>query len=362
MATNGNGGPWGQKPPSSNGGGNNNGGKPTPPPEIEQLIKKSKEMFGNGGGGNIGGKKPMFLIGFVILVIWLVSGSWYTIDDKEEGVIMRFGAFHRIAGPGFHLKMPNPVERLLKVPVQSVNGLEIGVRSTGSGRSGKKIKVLEESLMLTVDENISDVSFQVQWKISKANEYLFNLKDPENTIKSVAESAMREVVGQTTAEQVLTTGKSEIQRHAKEILQNVLDEYKAGVEILSVQLLDVEVPSAVIAAYKDVQNAKIDLESAINQAEAYRNDILPRARGKAEQRIQESEGYKAQIVAEAEGNASRFLAVYDKYKIAKDVTRERMYLETMEEVLSGTDKILLDQSGNGNGVVPYLPLNELRKK
>ncbi len=341
-------GPWGN---GNRGGGNDN--TPTPP-DFDKFFKKGKDQFGSFFGG---GKKPLLFIGFVVLMLWMSTG-FYTVDTGEQGVVLRFGKYNHWTGPGLHYRLPMPIDQIIKVPVERNNRIEIGVR-TGGGN--KKIRVPEESLMLTGDENITDVQFEIQWKISSAKDFLFNLRDPAGTVKAVAESAMREVVGQTPAEKALSEGKSDIEQKVNTIMQTMLDEYGAGIYISRVKLGDVQMPERVSAAYKDVQNAKLDYETAINQAEAYRNDILPRARGEAEQLIQNAEGYKAQIVAAAEGNAARFLSVYGQYKNAKDVTKERMYLETMEGVLQGVDKILLDQP-NGNGVVPYLPLNELKKK
>ena len=215
--------------------------------------------------------------------------------------------------------------------------------------------------MLTGDENIVDIDFEVQWKVREPSKFLFNIREPELTVKSVAESAMREVVGRTKIASVLTEGRASIEQDARGIMQTVLDSYDAGIDIVRLQMREVQPPSAVIDAFRDVQTARADRERARNEAETYRNDIIPRARGDAEKILQDAEAYQQQVVAKAQGEAGRFVSVYEKYKVSKDVTRRRLYLETMEELLKGMNKIIIDKKAGG-GVVPYLPLNELNKK
>ncbi len=342
-------GPWGRKP----GGG-------TPPPDLDEALKKSKQKFDelfSGGGPN---KAGMTVIAGILFVVWLVSG-FHMIDAKEEGVIMRFGAYHRSEAPGLNYRLPYPIERHIKVPVTVVNRLEVGMRSYSS-RSGSVTEVPEESLMLTGDENIVDIHFEVQWKINDAKNFLFNVRDPEETVKSVAESAMREVIGKRPIADALAEGKFVIQQDAKDLLQKTLDNYGAGINIVTLQLRKVDPPAAVIDAFRDVQSARADKDRAKNEAETYRNDIIPRARGQAEQILQEAEAYKQQVIAKAEGEAQRFLSVYDKYRVAKDVTIRRLYLETMEEILSGMDKIIIDSDAKQSGVLPYLPLPAFEKQ
>lgn len=349
-------GPWGKS--GGNGGGNGGAKKPSKKPDdFEEILKKGKEKFDgifSGGDGN----RPIILAVIFFVILWLASGI-YTIESSEQGVVLRFGAFNRIADPGLKYHLPTPIEKVVKVPVTTINRVEVGIRSS-AGRNTRTTKILEESLMLTGDENIVDINFEVQWKVRDAKDFLFKVRDPAATVKSVSESAMREVIGRTKIADALTEGRSSVEQESKKIIQEMLDYYHTGVEVVRLQMTEVQPPAEVIEAFRDVQTARADRERLINEAEAYRNDIIPRARGQAEKKLQEAEAYKQQVVAEAQGNASRFVSVYDKYKDAKQVTKERMYLEAMEEILKGMDKILIDKRA-GDGAVPYLPLNELRK-
>ncbi len=342
-------GPWG-RPPSGPG---------RQAPDFEALLKNGKERFRRFLSGGAGGNNPRTLLIalLVLLFLWLSTGL-YKVEPEEEGVVLRFGAFHRVAASGLNYHLPVPVERVIKIPVTTINRTEIGARTSHRG----PIKIDAESLMLTGDENIVDVSFEVQWKIKDAGKYLFNLRDQMETVKSVAESAMREVVGRNPITHALTERRYEIAQEAKGIIQHVLDEYGAGVEIVDVPLRDAQPPTQVIDAFRDVQTARADQERARNEAEAYRNDIIPRARGEAEKILQEAEGYKQSVVAKAQGEASRFTQVLEEYRKARDVTRRRMYLETMEQILANMEKILVDNKGGGAGVVPYLALPELSKR
>lgn len=348
-----NNGPWGKPPQSS-----------PQPPDFEKLLKNAQkqfnQMFGGGFGGGVRGFGLM-LAG--VFLLWLGSG-FYVVDAKEQGIITRFGEYHRKAEPGLHYHFPYPIEKLVKVPVTVVNSIEIGARSV-SARATSSVstarEVQQESLMLTGDENIVDITFEVQWRISDAQKFVFNVRDPEATVRSVAESAMREVIGRTPIAGALAEGKLKIQQESLKLLQDTLDSYGAGVEIVSLALRKVDPPQAVIDAFRDVQTARADMERARNEAETYRNDIIPRARGESEKIVQEAEAYKSEIVARSQGEASRFVAVYDQYKNAKDVTRKRIYLETMEEVMRGINKVLIDTKAGSSGVVPYLPLKELSR-
>jgi len=352
-------GPWGEgnpTPPSGSGGGNE-------PPDIDEIFKKGQERFNDffkKSGGNNNKGNPLLIV-FIALVVWLGSGL-YVIEPEEQGVILRFGAYNRIADPGLNYHVPYPIETLYKVPVTTVNRVEVGVRSSSTGRRGGATrKVPAESLMLTGDENIVDVDFEVQWKIKNAVNFLFKVRDPSGTVKSVAESAMREVVGRTPIADALTEGRSAIESETKDIIQSMLDTYDSGIEVVRLQMREVQPPAAVIDSFRDVQTARADMERLRNQAETYRNDIIPRARGEAAKITQDAEAYKQQVVAKAQGEANRFVSVYEKYKNAKNVTKKRMYLETMEEILEGSDKILIDNNSQGSGVIPYLPLSELKK-
>lgn len=351
----GGGGPWGRP---TGGGGNQGGGNDRRPPErnqpdmdewLQRMQDKLRDFFSDGNGARGWG-----LVVLAVGVLWLASG-FYVVGTSEQGVVMRFGAFHRVTEPGLRYHLPAPIEAVETPSVTSSNTVEIGFRSGGGGNY-----IPEESLMLTGDENIVDINFSVQWKIRNADQYLFNVRNPREAVKAVAESAMREVVGRTPIANVLTLGRSEAEGATKKLIQATLDQYGAGIEIIKVNMLKVDPPGAVIDAFRDVQTARADRERARNEAEAYRNDITPRARGQAEQMLQEAEAYKQEVVARAQGEANRFSAVYKEYKAAPDVTKKRMYLETMEQILSGMNKIVIDPRASG-GVVPYLPLPELKR-
>lgn len=310
------------------------------------------------------------LISFALIgafVIWILSG-FYIVDQGEQAAVTRFGKFVRISTAGANYHIPYPVESIQKVKVDRVQREEIGFRSAVEStgfRTPTKSKINrflpEESLMLTGDENIADINFFVQWRVSDIKEYLYNVQNVQATVKSAAESAMREVIGNTTIAEALTHGKAKIQEDAKKLLQSTLDEYQSGVVVENLSLLKVEAPSEVIDAFRDVQTARADKNNNINKAESYRNDILPRARGEAAQMIQKAQGYKAKVIEEAKGGAEKFKTVYTQYAKAKDVTRKRMYLETMESILEGAEKVVMSKDINSS-MVPYLPLKQLRNK
>ncbi len=358
-------GPWGNNPWGKPSGGDNQGGG-SQKPDFEEALRKLQEqfksMFGDGGMGKGDGKRGFLLIVLAVFVLWLASGV-YLVRPDEQGVVLRFGQYHRTTASGLNYHLPYPFESVLTPPVTVINRVEIGTRS-GNDRSRSNQaggSNLEERLMLTGDENIVDINFEVQWQINNAPDYLFNVRNPEGTVKTMAESAMREVIGRTPIAVALAEGKLEIAVATKKLLQETLNEYKAGIEIVSVNLLDTDPPSQVIDAFRDVQTARADMETARNQADAYRNDIIPRARGEAQKLILDAEGYRQEVIARAQGEASRFSAIYNEYKQAKDVTQKRMYLETMEEIMAGMNKIIVDGKG-AQGVLPYLPLPELKNK
>lgn len=356
-------GPWGRPSGGSGGGGGNTPGGNTPGgPDIDELLRRSQEKLRNlfPQDGNESGK-GFALIGIVLLLLWLSSGIYFVKAD-EQGVVLRFGEYHRTTGSGLNYHLPYPVESALTPRVTAINRVEVGFRS-GGYRNAKNTdaSIAEESLMLTGDENIIDVNFEVQWKISDAPDFLFNVRNPEETVKAVSESAMREVIGKNQIATVLAEGKLEIEQGAKKLIQDTLDSYHSGVEIITVNLLKADPPAQVIDAFRDVQTARADLETARNEAEAYRNDILPKARGGAQQMILEAEGYKQEVIARAQGEASRFSAVYNEFKQSRDITKKRIYLETMEEIMQGMNKIVIEGKGT-QGVLPYLPLPELRAK
>ena len=349
--------PWGPPP----GGGNHSGGggKPPPGPDFDELLRRflgrARGFFS--GGGTEGGRS-FALIAAVALLLWLSSGIYFVKAD-EQGVVRRFGAYHHTVGAGLNYHLPYPVESVETPRVTAINHVEIGFHTAGARNvKTNDSMVAEESLMLTGDENILDIDFEVQWKISSAPDYLFNIRNPEDTVKAVSESAMREVIGKSEIATVLAEGKLQVAQDTKKLIQDVLNSYKAGIEIVSVNLLKADPPAEVLDAQRDVQTAIADMETARNQAGAYHNDIVPRARGEAQKLVLDAEAYKQEVINRSQGEASRFLAVYTQYKQAKDVTRKRMYLETMEEMLQGMTKVIVD----GKGVVPYLPLPELKNR
>jgi membrane protease subunit HflK len=358
----GGGGPWG------GGRGGNGGGPPRgpgrPPPDFEEMLRRSQERFrrllpGGTGTGSVVGIGILVVIG-----LWLASG-FYRVQPDEVGVVLRFGAYNRMTQPGLNYHLPSPIESALTPSVTRVNRTEIGFRSgEASSVRGSGGQFPHEALMLTGDENIVDINFAVLWVIKDAKAYLFNIRDPDATVKSASESAMREVVGETPIAQALAEGRGKIEIDTQKLLQRILDSYGAGIEINNIQLLKVDPPAPVIEAFRDVQRALADRERLRNEAEAYRNDILPRARGDAVKIRQDADAYRSEIVNRAQGDADRFISVYNAYKAAEDVTAERLYLETMEEILKNSNKVIIDKavsssSGQGSGVVPYLPLPSL---
>ena len=279
----------------------------------------------------------------------------------EQGVVLRFGKFTSTTQPGLNYHIPYPVETALTPKVTKVNRIDVGFRSASdSGRTSGIDDVSEESLMLTGDENIVNIDFSVFWVIKDAGKFLFKIQSPVETVKAAAETAMREVIAKSKLQSILTEGRSKIEIETQEIAQSLLDEYESGIQITQVQTQKADPPDEVIDAFRDVQAARADMERSKNEAEAYQNDVIPRARGEAAKILQEAEAYKKQVVAAAEGEASRFVAIYNEYAKAKQVTQERMYLETMEKVLADIDKVIIDRKAGG--VVPYLPLPELSKK
>ena len=347
---NGGGGPWGQGPT----------GGPQPP-DLEGLLRKGQDRFRGLLPGGTGGWRGVAIIALIVIVIWMLTGI-YRVGPEEEGVVLTFGAYTATTKPGLNYHWPWPIQSVEKPKVTRSRRVDVGFFSGGdTGRSTVSRDIPEESLMLTGDENIIDIDFQVLWKISDARTFLFNVQNVEATVKQAAESAMREVIGVTPIQSALSEGRQQVEQQTQFLLQQILDFYVAGVEIEEIKLQKVDPPSAVIDSFRDVQRARADLERLRNEAEGYENDIIPRARGEAERMIQEASGYREQVIAEAEGDADRFLSIYREYALAKNVTAQRIYLETMQEVLAGMNKVIIDNQG-GPGVVPYLPLPELRKR
>ena len=357
----GGGGPWGQGP--RGGGSGSSGGGGGQPPALEEILKRGQDKMKQamGGGGGVPGPL-LFLAGAVAIAVVSWNSFFFRVNPDELGVVMRFGQSVRQEPPGLHFRLPYPIEEVALPKVTQQRVTEIGLRSSSSGRgiATGVTDVREESLMLTGDENIIDIDFAVFWRIRDAADFLFNIQNPENTVKEVAESAMREIVGKSRIQPILTEERQKLAQDVQKLVQDTLDRYKSGIVITEVQLLKSDPPAEVIEAFRSVQAARLEKETLQNQASAYANKSVNEAKGEAERILQGAEGYKQQTVAEANGQANRFLQVYEEYKKAPEVTRQRMFLETMERVMGGTDKIILDGK-SGQGVVPYLPLDQLRR-
>jgi membrane protease subunit HflK len=352
-------GPWG-KPKGTGGNGGGGGWMPggrgpkDPGSELDALLRDIRRRFHMLFGG--GSHRGLIAAFSVFLALWLASGI-YQLQPGEQGVVLRFGKFDRLSAPGLRYHLPTPFESVDVVNTEHIRNETLGGDPNSPPHGGSTGIGDDEILMLTGDENIINVSFNVQWKVRDAKSFVFNIANQDETVRAVTESAVREVIGRTTLDSALTVGKSKVAADATRLTQETLNNYKAGIEVIEVNLLDASFPQAVVDAARDVQAARADQESARNKAEGYTNDILPKARGKAERTLQEAEAYKQQVVAQAQGAAARFLSVYQQYKQAEDVTRKRIYLETMEKILNGTSKVILDGK---TGVVPYLPLPELK--
>jgi len=366
----GGGGPWGGgggQGPWGGGSGGGGGQRPpggSPPPDIEEMLKRSQEQIRKFMPGRFGGGKLIPLAILLIVAIWMATG-FYRVQPGQQGVELMFGKFVKLTSPGLNYWLPSPLGDVIVPEVTRVNTIQIGFRSSGGlgAGTGRGNELQKESLMLTGDQNIVDLDFVVQWKIKNAADYLFNIRNPEETVKVAAESAMREVIGQRPLDDALTQKKVEIEVATEELLQRILDDYGSGVLIDDLKLQQADPPQDVIDAFNDVQRARQDQDRFINEATAYSNDILPRARGEAQRMIEEARAYKSKVVAEAEGEAQRFISVMTAYRGNPEVTKRRLYLERMQDILQRSDKIIIDQTGSagGTGVVPYLPLNELRK-
>jgi modulator of FtsH protease HflK len=359
------GGPWGSGPKGPWGSGSRPPG--SSPPDLEDLLRRGQDKLRNVlPGGGLGGT-GVVVITLIAIALWLASGVFQVAPD-ELGLVMRFGKFDRKVDPGLSYHLPYPIESVEIPKVTRVTPIQIGVRFVEDARRGTQTRdVPEESLMLTGDENIVDVDFTVFWVVGAgatgASDFRFNMQNPEGTVKAVSESAMREVIGRSELEPILTGGRQQIEREVHDLVQKTLDQYKAGISVTQVQLLKVEAPTQVIDAFRDVQAAQADQERAQNEARTYAGRVVPEARGRAAQIEQAAGAYREQTVAEAIGQTARFNKIYEEYKKAPEVTRQRLYLETMERLFGGTDKIILDSSGQGgSGVVPYLPLPELRNR
>ncbi|RMH52790.1 MAG: FtsH protease activity modulator HflK [Zetaproteobacteria bacterium] len=358
--------PWSQNQPDNPWGRRPTGGGPQP--DLDEVIRRLQQKLGAifGGGGNGGGddggremlpgKGVMSALFVILFLLWLASGI-YSVAADEEAAVLRFGRYVATTGPGLNWHLPWPIESAEKLPVTRVQRLAIGFRSFGPGRIRK---VDEESLMLTADENIVDLSFVVQYKIKDLEQYLFNLANQTKTVRDAAESAMREVMGRTMIDDVLTTGKAKVEVEVQELIQSILDSYKAGISVTTVKLQDVQPPARVIREFKDVASAREDRERAKNEAQAYANDIIPKARGEAKKMVLEAEAYRTEQIDRAKGEAQRFLSILDAYKAAPDVTRKRLYLDAMEKILAKVEKVIVD-GAVADRVLPYLPIDQRGK-
>ena len=354
--------PWGSPPPGGGSGGNGGFRRGPTPPNLDEILKKIQNTINKLLPGSSGGAKPIIVGSIILALLWVGSGLYRVLPD-EQGVVLRFGKFVKTTQPGLNYHLPFPIESVLTPKVTKVNRMDIGFRSereSGFSSGGGVADVPEESLMLTGDENIVNIDFSVFWVIKDAGNFLFKVQDPQGTVKAAAETAMREVIARSDIQPILTEGRSKIEIDTQEIIQNILDEYTSGIQVTQVQTQKADPPDQVIDAFRDVQAARADMERSKNEAEAYANDVIPRARGEAAKILQAAEAYKKEVVAKAEGEASRFTSIFLEYKNAKQVTQERMYLETMEKVLADIDKVIIEKNA-GSGVVPYLPLPELKK-
>ena len=363
--------PWGQ--------GNGQKGPPDLDQVIRDLQKKLSGIFGKsssrggGGGGSGGGKGKGLSLGrtggsllaIVVVGLWIASG-FYVVDQSEQGVELRFGKFQEVKPAGLRWHMPYPIESVEIVNVQQVRTVEVGYRTRegGTTRDGATQLVLvpREALMLTADENIIDIQFAVQYNIRDPRDLLFKVSEPaDQVVRQATESAVREIVGRSSMDFVITGGRAEIAFETRELLQNILDRYQTGITVRAVEMQNAQPPAEVKDAFDDAVRAREDEERLKNEAEAYANDIIPKARGAAARIVQESEGYKESVIATSQGEASRFLQVLEEYNLAPGVTRDRLYLEAMEEVLSRSTKLVIDQGSNSNNVM-YLPLDQLIRR
>jgi membrane protease subunit HflK len=342
------GGPWGSGP-----------SRGAPPPDLEELLRRSQEGLRQILPSGFGGRGAAILALLTVLA-WLLSG-FYTVGPNEIGLNLIFGKYQGKTQAGLNYNLPSPIGSVIKLAVTDRNAIEIGFRDeAASGRrrnAPQAPDAPEESLMLTGDENIADVKFRVIWQIDPAHpeDFAFNIFEPAITVKAVAESAMREIVGQAQIQKILTADRKLIEPASQLLMQKILDSYHSGVQVVQVLLLSVDPPAQVITAFRDVTAAQQDLQRLGNEADAYANRVVPEARGAAARILQEAEAYREQTVAEAQGQASRFTQIYEQYKRAPALTRERLYLETMERVLGGADKVILDEQ-QGGGVTPFVPL------
>lgn len=291
-----------------------------------------------------------------VVLLWAASG-FYQVQPNEEAIVLRFGAYSDTTMPGLHYHLPYPIENVRKVNITQERSINLGVQEVRGGPAN----MFTESHMLTGDENIVDINLTIVWRVENAKDYVFNMQNPDQTVRVAAQSVLREIVGQSQMMPIISGDRGKVEDETKEELQKVLNEFGAGIKIVRVKLQKADPPKQVVDAFNEVQRAKADMERFKNEAEAYRNEILPKSRGEAAQRLQNAEAYKQAVVSKAKGDAERFLSVYEAYKNGKNVTVKRLYLEMMEKVLGNSDKVIIDSGAKGNNVVPYLPLDKLNK-
>ncbi len=355
-------GPWGSGPQQPGGG--------PKPPDLEEFLRRGQDRLRDWMPGNLGGR-GIAVIALLAVALWGMSG-FFRVALDEVGVVLRFGKFIREVQPGLNYHLPYPIETALTPPALRVNKIDVGFDTR---RSGSLRDVEEESLMITGDQNIVDVEFSVFWRVkpNSVGDFLFNVAGPASTVKAVAESAMRQIVGHSDAQPLLAgfqqTGAAatpggqaaapiiDTATQVQDLMQKILDSYKAGILVQSVQIQTIQVPAKVINSFRDVQAANSDLVRAQNEAQTYANRVVPEARGRASKILQDAEAYREQTVADAKGQTSRFLQIYQQYKNAPDVTRQRIYLETMERVLGAAEKTIVDLGPSSSGVLPFLPLS-----
>lgn len=339
------------------------GGREQGPPDLDEVLRRIRQRFGgifgggssSAGGPSGGGSFPGLVIVAVAIVAWLAYDMIYIIEPAERGVVLRFGNFVETLEPGPNWALPRPFDTVYKVNIDEVRNVEVGYRSVARGSGDQSVR--QESLMLTRDENIVDVKFAVQYKVLEARDYLFNVKDPDDTLLQATESAVREIVGKSNMDFVLTEGRSDIADRAEVLIQEILDRYKTGLAVIQVTMQDAQPPDEVQDAFFDAIKAREDEQRLINEAEAYSNDVLPKARGAAARVVEEANAYQAEVVARSQGESDRFLALLSEYEKAPAVTRERLYIEAMESVLSKSSKVMLDARGGNN--LLYVPLDRL---
>ncbi len=349
---------WNEPGGSGNGNGRDpwgNGGKDQGPPDIDEVVRNLRKKMGGLFGGGSGrssddgsGNGGMGLLIIIAVVVWLAIDSSYIINEKERGVVLRFGEYVETIQPGFNVRFPRPIEKVLRVDVNTVRSLSIG-------------KNVNEAYMLTQDENIVDVRFEVQYQIKDPRDFVFNDATPSGSLKLATESAVREIVGKSSMDYVIKDGRTELSLRARDLVQKIVDSYNTGIEITSFNMQTAKEPEQVRAAFADAVKAQADAERYKNEAQAYQNEVVGKAQGASQRTLLDAEGYRARVVESAVGESSRFSQLLTEYELAPEVTRERLYIETMESVLGNSTKIMTDTKGGGNNLL-YLPLDKIMQQ